>query len=130
MPGRCTLASLKEFSGHFRVRVSTPLSNVQYMFLMAAEDYHANWRGARRLQFDEEQREKAAAADGFVGPWNAAPVGNVLRFRRLRHSDPVPFKVLIEDLPSCKPRAAHRGAFIVTMAAAGTAAFMLGFFVL
>jgi hypothetical protein len=45
---------------------------------MAKDDFQANWRGARRFQFDEETRRKQEAysewhaSPASVGPWNAA----------------------------------------------------------
>lgn len=53
---------------------------------MATEDYQANYKGARRYQFDEEARRKAAARR------------RITPFRRLKHGDPKKFKVLAEDI--------------------------------
>ncbi|WP_156465023.1 hypothetical protein [Mesorhizobium sp. Root552] len=45
---------------------------------MAKDDFQANWRGARRFQFDEETRRKQEAysewhaSPASVGPWNAS----------------------------------------------------------
>ncbi len=52
---------------------------------MATDDYQANTRGARRYQFDEEARRKAAERK------------RVTPFRRLKHGDPKKLKVLVED---------------------------------
>lgn len=57
---------------------------------MEKEDYQANWRGARRYQFDEETRLKKMAMQSRDG---------VVRFRRVKWADPEQkLKVLVEDL--------------------------------
>jgi hypothetical protein len=57
---------------------------------MEKEDYQANWRGARRYQFDEETRLKKLAMQSRDG---------VVKFRRVKWADPEQkLKVLVEDL--------------------------------
>ncbi len=63
------------------------LASGGYALAMEKEDYQANWRGARRYQFDEEARLKKQARDGVV------------KFRRVKWADPEQkLKVLVEDL--------------------------------
>jgi hypothetical protein len=64
---------------------------------MEKEDYQANWRGARRYQFDEETRLKKLAMQSR---------DQVLNFRRVKWADPEhKLKVLVEDFD----RRLHRG---------------------
>jgi hypothetical protein len=64
---------------------------------MEKEDYQANWRGARRYQFDEETRLKKLAMQSR---------DQVLNFRRVKWADPEhKLKVLVEDFdPPAPPR--------------------------
>lgn len=63
---------------------------------MEQEDYKANWRGARRYQFDEETRLKKLAMQSR---------DQVVNFRRVKWADPEhKLKVLVEDFDPPAPR--------------------------
>ena len=64
---------------------------------MENEDYQANWRGARRYQFDEETRLKKLAMKSR---------DQVVSFRHVKWADPEhKLKVLVEDFdPPPPPR--------------------------
>lgn len=65
---------------------------------MDKEDYQANWRGARRYQFDEEARRKASVLQTN---------DDVVQFRSVKWADPEQkLKVLAEDLPQPDERGA------------------------
>ena len=58
---------------------------------MADDEYQANWRGARRYQFDEETRRKKAALESRGA--------SIHKMRRVKWGDPEQkLKVLVEDL--------------------------------
>jgi hypothetical protein len=89
---------------------------------MPDDNYQANWRGARRYQFDEEARRKASALQ---------TTADVVNFRRVKWADPdQKLKVLSEDLPQPYDRSAWLDrlptrSFYVLVAALSAVVFLL-----
>jgi len=85
---------------------------------MTTEDFQANWRGARRYQFDEETRRKREALIAKQSRESASGQEhtNVEVFRQIKHEEPEKFAVLVEDL---KPQ--HRRAVPFVIAVIGVA---------
>lgn len=70
---------------------------------MAKEEFQANWRGARKYQFDEETRLKQAAFDRRFPDPDPAPLP--------QPTEPIPNTEIV-PLPEPRPR---RGWFFIAM---------------
>lgn len=86
---------------------------------MAKDDFQANWRGARRLQFDEETRRKLEARAEWhpsperLGPWNAQQYSDrITQFHPTRTVQPHETE-LASDEARPKP---HAIRYLVTIA--------------
>lgn len=95
---------------------------------MAKDDFQANWRGARRFQFDEEARRKLEAHAEWhpsperIGPWNAPQVSE--RISQLHPTRPIQADEI--ELPAEVEHRKRRVGYLVVVA---TAVFLAAFLV-
>lgn len=84
---------------------------------MATEGFQANWRGARRYQFDEETRRKREALIAKQSRESAAghEHTNVEVFRQIKHEEPEKLPVLIEDLEPQRRRTVPFAIVVISM---------------
>ena len=95
---------------------------------MAKEDFQANWRGARRFQFDEETRRRQDAHSEWhpspaeIGPWNAHQYSDrIAQFHPERPAVQEVHEALPGDTPPATP---HRIRYTLLVAALMLLAFI------